>query len=241
MAVFWHCLNADAHYALYACGCCSWNKRVFIAYANSVFLSFSQLSLSQLAVASHYPTLSHTAGSPWQQQLPAPLTLSPMASAHQLSHIVRFPPTHSCNNTQNIHKKVQNIHQHSYTHTHTHKFICHTIAPHAKAESAYTLILVYTSKILGIDNATFIFFLFHMHTQTQIYRQIYTKARCLQLFSVGSFFFSLSFMERRACLLPQLMWIVGLSDSALQISWANETPNEQSKGSEDKARVSEMP
>ncbi|XP_053092001.1 nephrocystin-4 isoform X1 [Pangasianodon hypophthalmus] len=46
------------------------------------------LSLSQLAVASHYPTLSHTTGSPWQQQLPAPLALSPMASAHQLSHVV---------------------------------------------------------------------------------------------------------------------------------------------------------
>ncbi|KAM9475251.1 LOW QUALITY PROTEIN: nephrocystin-4 [Clarias gariepinus] len=49
-----------------------------------------ELSLSQLAVPSHYPSLSHTAGSPWQQQLPAPLALSPMASAHQLSHVV-FP------------------------------------------------------------------------------------------------------------------------------------------------------
>ncbi|XP_053481395.1 nephrocystin-4 isoform X1 [Ictalurus furcatus] len=46
------------------------------------------LSVSQLAVASRYPTLSHTTGSPWQQQLPAPLALSPMASAHQLSHVV---------------------------------------------------------------------------------------------------------------------------------------------------------
>ncbi|XP_060788176.1 nephrocystin-4 [Neoarius graeffei] len=49
------------------------------------------LSLSQLAVASHSPTLSHSAGSPWQQQLPAPLALSPMASAtscHALAHLV---------------------------------------------------------------------------------------------------------------------------------------------------------
>lgn len=99
--------TAESHSALYAHGCYSWNKRVFIAYVNSVFLSFSQLSLSQLAVASHSPTLSHSAGSPWQQQLPAPLALSPMASAHQLPRVVRFPPTHSCNNTQNIHKEYK--------------------------------------------------------------------------------------------------------------------------------------
>ncbi|XP_047655868.1 nephrocystin-4 isoform X1 [Tachysurus fulvidraco] len=49
------------------------------------------LSLSQLAVPSHFPTRSHTAGSPWQQQLPAPLALSPMPSAHQLSHVVHSP------------------------------------------------------------------------------------------------------------------------------------------------------
>ncbi|TSN76506.1 Nephrocystin-4 [Bagarius yarrelli] len=61
------------------------NKRVFVTYGNSRFLSFTQLSLSQLAVASHYSTRNHTTGSPWQQQLPAPLALSPMASAHQLS------------------------------------------------------------------------------------------------------------------------------------------------------------
>lgn len=46
------------------------------------------LSLSQLAVASPYSTRNHTTRSPWQQQLPAPLALSPMASAHQLSHVV---------------------------------------------------------------------------------------------------------------------------------------------------------
>ncbi|KAG7332583.1 hypothetical protein KOW79_004417 [Hemibagrus wyckioides] len=49
------------------------------------------LSLSQLAVSSHFPTRSHTTGSSWQQQLPAPLALSPMASAHQLSHVVHPP------------------------------------------------------------------------------------------------------------------------------------------------------
>ncbi|KAK3540323.1 hypothetical protein QTP70_029591 [Hemibagrus guttatus] len=49
------------------------------------------LSLSQLAVSSHFPTRSHTTGSPWQQQLPAPFALSPMASAHQLSHVVHPP------------------------------------------------------------------------------------------------------------------------------------------------------
>ncbi|KAI5610314.1 nephrocystin-4 isoform X2, partial [Silurus asotus] len=46
------------------------------------------LTLSQLAVDSHYPTQNRTAGSPWQQQLPAPLALSPLAPAHQLSHVV---------------------------------------------------------------------------------------------------------------------------------------------------------
>ncbi|XP_066499932.1 nephrocystin-4 isoform X2 [Hoplias malabaricus] len=45
------------------------------------------LSLSQLAATSRYPTMSHTTGSPWQQQLPALLAPSPMASAHQLSHV----------------------------------------------------------------------------------------------------------------------------------------------------------
>ncbi|KAG9270896.1 nephrocystin-4 [Astyanax mexicanus] len=47
------------------------------------------LSLSQLATTSRYPTMSHTAGSPWQQQHPALLAPSPMASAHQLSHVER--------------------------------------------------------------------------------------------------------------------------------------------------------
>ncbi|XP_072537672.1 nephrocystin-4 isoform X2 [Salminus brasiliensis] len=45
------------------------------------------LSLSQLAATSRYPTMSHTVGSSWQQQLPALLAPSPMASAHQLSHV----------------------------------------------------------------------------------------------------------------------------------------------------------
>uniref|UniRef100_A0A9J8AM98 NPHP4 C2-like domain-containing protein n=1 Tax=Cyprinus carpio carpio TaxID=630221 RepID=A0A9J8AM98_CYPCA len=47
------------------------------------------LSLSQLAATSRYPTMSHTVGSPWQQQLPSLLSPSPMASAHQLSHVER--------------------------------------------------------------------------------------------------------------------------------------------------------
>ncbi|XP_062855133.1 nephrocystin-4 isoform X2 [Trichomycterus rosablanca] len=48
------------------------------------------LSLSQLAVTSPYPSVSRTTGSPWQQQLPAPLASSPMASAHQLSRAERL-------------------------------------------------------------------------------------------------------------------------------------------------------
>ncbi|XP_067250838.1 nephrocystin-4 isoform X4 [Chanodichthys erythropterus] len=47
------------------------------------------LSLSQLVATSRYPTMSHTVGSPWQQQLPSLLSPSPMASAHQLSHVER--------------------------------------------------------------------------------------------------------------------------------------------------------
>ncbi|XP_056319695.1 nephrocystin-4-like [Danio aesculapii] len=47
------------------------------------------LSLSQLVATSRYPTMSHTTGSPWQQQLPSLLSPSPMASAHQLSHVER--------------------------------------------------------------------------------------------------------------------------------------------------------
>ncbi|XP_051525966.1 nephrocystin-4-like [Myxocyprinus asiaticus] len=47
------------------------------------------LSLSQLTATSRYPTMSHTVGSPWQQQLPSLLSPSLMASAHQLSHVER--------------------------------------------------------------------------------------------------------------------------------------------------------
>uniref|UniRef100_A0A8C2JXE9 Nephrocystin 4 n=1 Tax=Cyprinus carpio TaxID=7962 RepID=A0A8C2JXE9_CYPCA len=47
------------------------------------------LFLSQLVATSRYPTMSHTVGSPWQQQLPSLLSPSPMASAHQLSHVER--------------------------------------------------------------------------------------------------------------------------------------------------------
>lgn len=66
-------------------------------FLSVVFSSDSvvQLSLSQLATTSRYPTMSHTVGSPWQQQIPSLLSPSPMASAHQLSHVVSFPPTYA--------------------------------------------------------------------------------------------------------------------------------------------------
>ncbi|XP_076132614.1 nephrocystin-4 [Alosa pseudoharengus] len=48
------------------------------------------LSMSQLAEASRHPTLRHSTGSPWQQSIPSRLRPSPLASAHQLSHVERF-------------------------------------------------------------------------------------------------------------------------------------------------------
>ncbi|XP_062315701.1 nephrocystin-4-like isoform X2 [Osmerus eperlanus] len=46
------------------------------------------LSLSQLAATSRYPTMSHfSAASPWQQPLSSVLYPSPLATAHQLSHV----------------------------------------------------------------------------------------------------------------------------------------------------------
>ncbi|XP_038579549.1 nephrocystin-4 isoform X2 [Micropterus salmoides] len=46
------------------------------------------LSLSQLAVTSRYPTISHSSSAlPWQQPFPSLLHPSPLASAHQLSHV----------------------------------------------------------------------------------------------------------------------------------------------------------
>ncbi|TRY82321.1 hypothetical protein DNTS_000054 [Danionella cerebrum] len=64
--------------------------RSFLAFvdseASSGWMTLS-LSLSQLAATSRYPTMSHTVGSPWQQQLPSLLSPSPMASAHKLSHV----------------------------------------------------------------------------------------------------------------------------------------------------------
>ncbi|XP_041655501.1 nephrocystin-4 [Cheilinus undulatus] len=48
------------------------------------------LSLSQLAATSHYPTISHSSkSSPWQQSFPSLLHPSPLASAHQLSHVAQ--------------------------------------------------------------------------------------------------------------------------------------------------------
>ncbi|XP_016093945.1 nephrocystin-4-like [Sinocyclocheilus grahami] len=46
-------------------------------------------STQQLVATSRYSTMSHTVGSPWQQQLHSLLSPSPMASAHQLSHVER--------------------------------------------------------------------------------------------------------------------------------------------------------
>uniref|UniRef100_UPI003AAF1E02 nephrocystin-4 n=1 Tax=Centroberyx gerrardi TaxID=166262 RepID=UPI003AAF1E02 len=46
------------------------------------------LSLSQLAATSRYPTISHSSSAlPWQQPFPSLLHPSPLASAHQLSHV----------------------------------------------------------------------------------------------------------------------------------------------------------
>ncbi|XP_026189192.1 nephrocystin-4 isoform X1 [Mastacembelus armatus] len=48
------------------------------------------LSLSQLAATSRYPTISHSSSVlPWQQSFPSLLHPSPLASAHQLSHVGR--------------------------------------------------------------------------------------------------------------------------------------------------------
>nr|XP_019944234.1 PREDICTED: nephrocystin-4 isoform X1 [Paralichthys olivaceus] len=47
-----------------------------------------RLSLSQLAATSRYPTISHSSSAlPWQQSFPSLLHPSPLASAHQLSHV----------------------------------------------------------------------------------------------------------------------------------------------------------
>uniref|UniRef100_A0A7N6BPE9 Nephrocystin 4 n=1 Tax=Anabas testudineus TaxID=64144 RepID=A0A7N6BPE9_ANATE len=46
------------------------------------------LSLSQLAATSRYPTISHSSSAlPWQQSFPSLLHPTPLASAHQLSHV----------------------------------------------------------------------------------------------------------------------------------------------------------
>ncbi|KAM4562311.1 nephrocystin-4 [Odontesthes bonariensis] len=52
------------------------------------------LSLSQLAATSRYPTISHSSSAlPWQQSFPSLLHPSPLASAHQLSHVARSTVT----------------------------------------------------------------------------------------------------------------------------------------------------
>ncbi|XP_070825596.1 nephrocystin-4 [Chaetodon trifascialis] len=54
------------------------------------------LSLSQLAVTSRSPTISHSSSVlPWQQSFPSLLHPSPLASAHQLSHV-------ACSGVSNI-------------------------------------------------------------------------------------------------------------------------------------------
>ncbi|KAM7410975.1 hypothetical protein PAMA_021103 [Pampus argenteus] len=51
-------------------------------------LNCTSLSLSQLAATSRYPTISHSSSAlPWQQSFSSLLHPSPLASAHQLSHV----------------------------------------------------------------------------------------------------------------------------------------------------------
>ncbi|TMS16244.1 Nephrocystin-4 [Larimichthys crocea] len=58
--------------------------------------SVRELSLSQLAATSRYPTISHSSPAlPWQQPFPSLLHPSPLASAHQLSHV-------ACSRVSNI-------------------------------------------------------------------------------------------------------------------------------------------
>lgn len=94
--------SAPAHVSLWH-EACSW--AVLFPNHNNNSKSFAllslQLSLSQLAATSRYPTISHSSSALlWQQSFPSLLHPSPLASAHQLSHVVRFPPP--------------------YAHTHTH-------------------------------------------------------------------------------------------------------------------------
>lgn len=68
----------------------------------------SQLSLFQLAATSRYPTISHSSSaSPWQQSFPSQLHPSSLALAHQLSHVVRYPPPYP------------HIQRHTHTHAQT--------------------------------------------------------------------------------------------------------------------------
>ncbi|KAK6308129.1 hypothetical protein J4Q44_G00214000 [Coregonus suidteri] len=67
------------------------------------------LSVSQLAATSRYPTMNHSATSPWKQPVPSQLYPSPLASPHKLSHVIRFHPrtlSHTCTDT-NTHRDTQ--------------------------------------------------------------------------------------------------------------------------------------
>nr|XP_040049231.1 LOW QUALITY PROTEIN: nephrocystin-4 [Gasterosteus aculeatus aculeatus] len=63
------------------------------------------LSLSQLAATSRYPTISHSSSAlPWQQSFPSLLHPSPLASAHQLSHV-------ACSGVGNIAHLEMDLHR----------------------------------------------------------------------------------------------------------------------------------
>ncbi|KAM6977015.1 nephrocystin-4 [Aplochiton taeniatus] len=73
-------------------GACGW-RRSHLGKVGSASRQHQSLTLSQLAATSRYPTISHSSAAlPWQQPFPSPLYPSPLASAHQLSHVVRFHP-----------------------------------------------------------------------------------------------------------------------------------------------------
>ncbi len=88
-----------------------YDKYVFIFFF--LFSPFSgsvvQLSLSQLVATSRYPTMSHTVGSPWQQQLPSLLSPSWCIG----------PPAVTC--------RKFSTHIRTHTLTQTHKYILYAL------------------------------------------------------------------------------------------------------------------
>lgn len=101
-----------------------------------------QLSLSQLAATSRHPTISRSGSAlPWQQSFPSLLHPSPLASAHQLSHVVRFPPpcTH----------KQTHTHRYLYFRIYIHCFsilLCtQSLPPKIRGQKSHTLDPVFTT------------------------------------------------------------------------------------------------